>query len=148
MSAPAIVLRPGQATDLPLLQAFDPFAGRRDREIEEGLLQVAARQNEVLAYLTFSRGGFVGNPYIEFLAVAPSGRRQGLASRLLAWALAQHPGLRVFISTEADNFPMRALLQAGPWTEAGAVHGANGPRAAEVFFYTDVPSLVLPPARS
>jgi len=45
---------------------------------------------------------------------------------------------RLFISTEADNQAMLALLPRQGWTHAGAVEGANENSQAEVFFYKDL----------
>ena len=133
-----ISIRSANTNDLQAIAAFDPFRGDRSGEVEAGRVLVAETDGRVVGYTTFSRNGFIGRAFVNFLAVSSDHRRRGVASALLR-AVEQRiaPG-RLFISTEEINTPMLQLLSRGGWTAAGCVQGVNDNGAAECFFYRDL----------
>jgi GNAT superfamily N-acetyltransferase len=132
------MIRPATAADFAAIDAFDPFAGDRAREIAEGRMLVAEEADQPVAYVSWLPAGFVGRDYVTFLCVRPDRRRQGLALALLHAVERQIGSGRLFVSTEEDNAAMLALLPREGWTVAGAVAGANEGDRAEVFFYKDL----------
>jgi len=132
------MIRPAGASDFAAIDAFDPFAGDRIREIEEGRMLVADDAGEPVAYVSWLPAGFVGRDFVTFLCVRPGRRRMGLAVELLRAVERRIASGRLFVSTEEDNVAMLALLPREGWTNAGAVAGANEGDRAEVFFYKDL----------
>jgi len=100
----------------------------------------AIRRSEVLV----SRGdaaltGFVvwnrqffGKPFCWLLAVAPTYRRQGIASGLLGAVENRCSGERVYVSTNVSNVPMRRLLERCGYVRRGEVDVDQGD--PEIFF--------------
>ena len=131
------MIRSGVPSDLDAIDAFDPFDGDRREELTDDRCLVAECDRRVVGYLTCSSAGFIGRPFIHFLAVAPPYRRRGIATALLASAEARVGQGRVFISTEEDNREMLALLGKLGWTPARRVEGVNRNGSAECFFFRD-----------
>jgi GNAT superfamily N-acetyltransferase len=146
----SLVIRPAVAADFVAIDAFDPFAGDRAREIREGRMLVAEDEGGLSGYVSWLPGGFVGRDYVTFLCVRDDRRRRGVAVALLRAVEALVGGRRLFVSTEEDNAAMLALLPREGWTAAGSVAGANEGNRAEVFFYKDLhlASPLLPERRS
>ena len=134
------MIRPAVAADFAAIDAFDPFAGDRSREIAEGRMLVAEREGQVAGFISWLPGGFIERDFISFLCVGPAHRRLGLAVTLIHAVEARIGTGRLFISTEADNTVMLTLLPAQGWTNAGTVAGVNEGGGAEVFFYKDLPA--------
>ncbi len=134
------MIRPAVAADFAQIEAFDPFAGDRAREIAEGRMLVADEGGEPVGYVSWVPAGFVGRDYITFLCVRPDRRRWGLALALLRAVEQRTKRGRLFVSTEEDSPAMLALLPREGWTNAGAVAGANEGGNAEVLFYKDLPA--------
>ena len=133
------MIRIGTPEDLPAIAAFDPFRGDRPQELAAGSVLVAEDGGgQVVGYVTFSPAGFIGRPFVHFLAVAPASRRQGVARTLLHAVAARVGPCRLFISTEEDNAPMLRLLEQDGWTAAGCVRHVNENGAAECFFCREV----------
>ncbi len=132
------MIRSANVSDIPQIDALDPFAGDRAREIAEHRLFVIEKANAIVGYVSWQRAGFVGRDYITFLFVREDHRRCGLATALLDAGQRAIGIGRLFISTEADNQAMLALLPRQGWTHAGAVEGTNENSQAEVFFYKDL----------
>jgi ribosomal protein S18 acetylase RimI-like enzyme len=134
----ASMIRPAIASDLTVIEAFDPFAGDRAREIAESRMFVVEAEGQVAGYVSWLPGGFVGRDYITFLCVGTAYRRRGLAIMLVRAVEERIGSGRLFISTEEDNAAMLALLARDGWTAAGVVAGVNTGERAEVFFYKDL----------
>ncbi len=132
------MVRSGSLADVDAIDAFDPFAGDRREELANGRCLVAECDGRVVAYLAYSPAGFIGRPFIHFLAVAREHRRRGIATELLAAAQARVGTGRVFISTGESNQVMLALLAGQGWIPAGCVQGVNTNGSAECFFYRDL----------
>ncbi|MEQ9454474.1 MAG: GNAT family N-acetyltransferase [Phycisphaeraceae bacterium] len=131
-------IRVGEVADFDAIDAFDPLGGNRREELASGRVLVVEVGGELVGYVTYSAAGFIGRPFIHFLAIAERYRRHGLARRLLG-AIADRVGpCRLFVSTEADNEPMLRLLDQDQWIAAGCVEGVNLDGPAECFFYRDV----------
>src|ERR1700742_1774489 len=97
------MIRAGTQNDVAAIEAFDPFTGDRRAELARGEVLVAEVDGRVVAYVTFSLAGFIGRPFVHFLAVALEFRRRRIASGLLR-AVAERVGpCRLFISTEEGN---------------------------------------------
>lgn len=132
------MIRPGVSQDFEAIDRFDLFAGDRREELAAGRVLVAEAGGRVVGYVTFSGSGFIGRPFVHFLAVAADHRRRGVATALL-WAVQARVGRRrLFISTEEGNAAMLHLLEQEGWTPAGCVQGVNDNGSAECFFYRDV----------
>ncbi len=133
------MIRLARIDDHPAIDAFDPFAGDRTPAIAAGRCFVACPNNIAAAFLIWQPAGpegFVGRPFVQFLAVHPNHRQQGLARSLLDHILTQlPPGERLFISTEAHNSRMQAVLQQLDFTFAGEVAAANDDASPERFYY-------------
>ena len=138
------MIREGTPDDFAALDAFDPFGGDRREELAGGRVLVAEDGGRVAGYLTFSRAGFIGRPFVHFLAVAPEVRRRGIARGLLRAAAERVGPGRLFISTEEGNAPMLRLLEREGWTAAGCVRNVNDDGSAECFFYREVKREVGP----
>lgn len=132
------MVRTGLLNDFDAIDQFDPFAGDRREEIAQGRVFVAEIDERVVGYVTFSNPGFIGKPFINFLAVDPAFRRRGIASSLLD-AIEKHIGTgRLFASTEEDNTVMLALFDQKGWSRAGHVAGVNDDGLAECFYFRDI----------
>lgn len=134
------VIRQDNPTDFDQIDIFDPFAGDRPKDIAEGRCIVAELNSQVIGYVVFQAAGFIGRPFVQFLAVAPDHRRCGIATILLQTVERRIGSGRLFISTEADNVPMKHLLAQSEWIAAGCVAGVNNNDVAECFFYRDIKS--------
>jgi GNAT superfamily N-acetyltransferase len=132
------MIRAGTIDDFAAIDAFDPFAGDRREDLARGAVLVAEADGRVVGYATFSRSGFIGRPFVHFLAVAPEFRRRRIASSLLRAVAARVAPSRLFISTEENNAPMLRLLESDGWTAAGCVRHVNDNGSAECFFCREV----------
>jgi GNAT superfamily N-acetyltransferase len=132
------MIREGTIDDFAAIAAFDPFSGDRREELARSAVLVAESGGRVVGYVTFSRSGFIGRPFVHFLTVAPDFRRRGIAAALLVAVAARVGPSRLFISTEEVNTPMLWLLEREGWTAAGCVQHVNANGAAECFFYREV----------
>ena len=131
------VIRLGAIKDFDAIARFDPFAGDRREELAAGRVLVAEAGGRVVGYVTFSGSGFIGRPFVHFLAVAADHRRRGVGAALLRAVQERVGGRRLFASTEETNAPMTRLLEREGWTPAGCVKGVNDDGSAECFFYRD-----------
>jgi ribosomal protein S18 acetylase RimI-like enzyme len=133
------MIRPALPSDQDAIGAFDPFFGDRGREIVEGRMLVAEVGGAVAGFCTFSVDGFIGRPFVHFLAVAPSYRRRGVALALLRDVTRRIAAGRIFISTESHNTTMHAVLARDGWTFAGAVAAVNFDESPEWFYFKNLP---------
>ncbi len=132
------MIRVGVPGDFEMIDAFDPFAGDRREELAAGRCLVAEVEGQVVGYATFSPAGFIGRPFVHFLAVGVGHRRRGVAVALLRAVEGRVVGGRLFASTEEGNTAMLRLLERDGWTAAGCVRGVNEDGSAECFFHRDV----------
>ena len=132
------MIRVGLPNDFDQIERFDPFAGDRRAELAEGRVLVAEVAGHVAGYATFSNPGFIGHPFLHFVAVEPRHRRRGIACSLLQAIARDFVTKRLFASTEEDNTAMLALFDREGWSSAGSVRGVNADGSAECFFYRDI----------
>ncbi|QDU72257.1 GNAT family N-acetyltransferase [Mucisphaera calidilacus] len=131
-------IRLGTPTDFPHIDRFDPFAGDRQIELAQNRVFVAVIDDLVIGYTTFTNPGFIGHPFINYLAVGQPHRRQGVATGLLHTATSHLGPARIFASTEDNNAEMLAFFDKEKWTHAGTIQGVNKDGSAECFFYYDI----------
>jgi GNAT superfamily N-acetyltransferase len=79
----------------------------------------------VIGYIVLTRKAFFGRDFVRLLGVADGHRRLGVATALLASALARCSTNSVFTSTNESNIAMRSLLARGGWTFSGALTGID-----------------------
>ena len=120
--------------DLIAIAQFDEFAGNRTAEIEMRSMLVCEIENQIVGYISWDTQGLVGNQYITYLCIHVNFRRQGCARMLLEAALLNLENKRTFISTEADNMEMLALLESLGWDAVGEIKGANTDNISELYF--------------
>ena len=132
------MVRIGLPSDFNSIELFDPFAGDRLEELTQGWVLVAEVSGQVVGYTTFSNPGFIGHPFVNFVAVKSDYRRRGIARALLHVVEEKIKSGRLFASTEEDNARIAALFQRERWTFAGSVQGVNDDGLAECFYYRDI----------
>ena len=132
------MIRDGAISDFTDICAFDPFAGDRRRDIEEGRVIVFEIHGDVCGFLSLSREGLLGRPYVQYLAVSQNHRRTGIAISLLEHIEFQHKGQRLFISTECTNEAMENLLVKLNYRTAGKISSANLDEADEIYYCKDI----------
>lgn len=89
-------------------------------------LQVAADPEDApIGLLSWHPTAFLGQPYLQLLAVAPQRQRQGVGSHLLAWLeaeLFQRQGAaNLFLCVSCFNQPARAFYQRWGYTQVGVL---------------------------
>jgi GNAT superfamily N-acetyltransferase len=132
-------IRPGTTQDHCAIQAFDCFGGNRLAALDEGRCLVAVVDKNIAGFVSYQRGGLIGKDFIEYLVVNEPYRRKNVAVSLLRAAESELAPGRLFISTEAENTPMLALLDKEGWTAAGQIDHINASGHAERFFFADLP---------
>ena len=101
---------------------------------EAGCL-IASSGAQFAGFVTWDRG-FYDRPFVRLLAVEPAARGRGLGSALLhAVEDAVRPGGELFISTEARNAPMQALLAKLGYVPSGSIENVNEPGNAELVYH-------------
>jgi GNAT superfamily N-acetyltransferase len=79
----------------------------------------------VIGYVVLAQKSFFGRDFVRLLGVSDGHRRLGVATALLAGALAQCATKTVFISTNESNVVMRSLLAHDGWTFSGSLSGID-----------------------
>jgi ribosomal protein S18 acetylase RimI-like enzyme len=128
------MIRPAEPRDFSAIDAFDDFGGNRRREIAEQRCLVCEQDGAVVGYVSWLPEGFISNHFVSFLMVAETGRRRGVATRLLAAVETRLRPCKLFISTDADNEVMLALLRARGWSYSGTIEAVNRNGGGESFF--------------
>ncbi|MBE9638381.1 GNAT family N-acetyltransferase [Salipiger mangrovisoli] len=120
--------------DYRALKSFDEFIGDRRMDMQQGSLMVATLQGAVAGYAKVAPCDFLGWPLLSIVCVSPAARRQGIGRELVAAATSASRWLRLYTSTEASNFPMRALLRTCDAREIGCADDLNLSGEREIFF--------------
>lgn len=114
--------------DLDAIAGIEPGAStdvyRRSlilQGIEQDGCWIAGRAGPPEGCLVMLRRHFFGRDFVALVDVKESARRQGLASALLQAAETGATTGRLFTSTNQSNHPMRALLAARGYLEAGVI---------------------------
>jgi ribosomal protein S18 acetylase RimI-like enzyme len=132
------MIRLATIADLKEIELFDPFCGNREEDIAENRVFAWQQKDTVCGYISMARAGFLGRPYVEYLAINSECLRRGIALSLLSHVEGKYSGKRLFISTESDNTPMLALLTKTEYTAAGEVSGANLSGVKELYYYKEI----------
>jgi ribosomal protein S18 acetylase RimI-like enzyme len=133
--SPDLVIRPADSADAAVVAAIDARADptlrggeRRARVAREliamGKSWIAEWAGAKAGYVLASRR-FFDRPFVELLVVDPAFRRRGIAEALLARCEAAHNDDRIFISTNASNAAMRALLAKAGFEASGEIHNLD-----------------------
>ncbi len=130
-----IIIRPATSQDEKAIDTFDHFSGNRPTEISRNEVWVAEINNEIAGYATFNYS-FYRKPFIKYLNTHPKFERRGVANALVKLIEAKCKGEKLFISTEADNFPMLRFFEKHNYRLVGMVNEIQA--AAEVVFCKDV----------
>lgn len=130
-------IRVGTPDDADAIASFDCFGGDRPAALREGRCLVATVNKQIAGFVIYKQKSLIGRDFVEFLVVDEPYRRQGIAVALLREVeSALGPG-RLFISTEANNIQMLALLEKNGWTPSGHIDNINDSGHAERFFCRD-----------
>lgn len=144
MSEPAsqseIQIRIGAPDDATAIAAFDCFGGDRPAALQEQRCLVATIDEQITGFVVYKRKSLIGRDFIEFLVVDEPFRRRGIAIALLRAVEREVGPGRLFISTEANNTRMLALLDKDGWTPSGQIDNLNDSGHVERFFCRDVAS--------
>jgi len=131
-------INPGKPTDAEAIEAFNCFDCDIEAALGEDRCLVAEIGQQIAGFVIYKPNGLIGKNFVEYLVVGEAYRRRGVAIALLR-AVEQTIGpCRLFISTEADNTPMLALLDKNHWRPAGQIDHINDSGHAELFFYRDL----------
>ncbi len=130
-----ITIRLATSSDETAIDAFDAFRGNRPTEISRGEVWVAEIDNEVAGYITFNYS-FYRKPFIKYLNTHPKFERQGVALALVKFIEAQCKGKKLFMSTEADNYPMLRFMEKYQYRFVGMINEIQA--EAEVVFCKDI----------
>lgn len=122
------------ATHVLLTSSARQSAIVRDAVANAGCL--VARDGARLAGFVAWDRGFFDRPFVRLLVVEPADRRRGTGVSLVrAVERAVARDRELFISTEATNAPMRALLAKLGYLASGFVENVNEPGNAELIFH-------------
>ncbi len=90
---------------------------------------------EIAGYITFNYS-FYRKPFIKYLNTYQKFERQGMAVALVNFIEEQCKGKKLFMSTEADNYPMLCFIEKYHYRFVGMINEIQ--EAAEVVFCKDV----------
>ena len=134
---PTMHIRKGNPDDAQAIAVFDCFGGDRPAALQEDRCLVAIIDGQIAGFVVYKRKSLIGRDFVEFLVVDEAFRRRGVAVALLREVeRVTGPG-RLFISTEANNQPMLALLEKDGWTPSGQIENINDSGHVERFFCRD-----------
>ena len=132
------MIRLATISDFKAIELFDPFAGDRSEDIDENRVFVYLNGDVVCGFISKSRSGLLGRPYVQYLAVSIDHQRKGIASELLNHMELLHPNQRLFISTECGNTHMQNLLLNKKYIPAGEILRANLNDSKELYYFRDI----------
>lgn len=124
--------------DLSAIELFDTFSGSRSLEIEQSRCIVFVKNDDILGFSCWLPMGLLGSPLITYLQVDKPYRRLKIAETLLQDILMRFNSEKVFISTEENNEPMKALLDKNNWILSGVLTNANKNGVSERFYYKEI----------
>ncbi|MFI2415891.1 GNAT family N-acetyltransferase [Streptomyces sp. NPDC018947] len=127
-----LVTRRANASDWTGLARIDSIAAAGDharsvsirRWCEQGLVLLAQDASSPLGYSVLEYS-FFEQGFVTMLTVAPTARRQGVATHLLKATEASCTTPKLFTSTNVSNHPMQLLLQRVNWSPVGLLHGLD-----------------------
>lgn len=126
--------------DLPAIELFDTFSGSRSLEIKQSRCIVFVKNGDILGFGSWLPMGLLGSPLVTYLQVDKPYWRLKIAETLLQDMLVRFNGEKVFISTEENNEPMKALLDKNDWILSGVLTNANKDGVSERFYYKKTPN--------
>ena len=132
------MIRQATITDYKVINSFDPFSGDRKEDIKEERVFVYEHEGIARGYISMARSGLLGRPYVQYLAVDTTFRRNGIASKLLIHIEGRYCEQRLFISTESSNLPMQNLLSKRLYVPTGDISGANLNKTVELYYFKDI----------
>jgi GNAT superfamily N-acetyltransferase len=139
-----LALLDGSVADLHALATIDPLISGdawRERLVRLALASaecvVAFSDDAAVGYAVCDHG-FYGRGWIQLLLVAAEHRRRGIGDALLAACEERCRMPAIFVSTNASNAPMRALLARRGYVESGTVEGLDD-GDPEVFYRKALP---------
>lgn len=132
------MIRLATISDFKAIQSFDPFAGDRSEDISENRVFAYLIGDLVCGFVSMSRAGLLGRPYVQYLAVSIEHQRKGIATALLNHIERLHPNQRLFISTECGNTHMQKLLLNKKYISAGEILMANLNGSKELYYFRDI----------
>ena len=137
-----IQLRDATTDDRNSIIAFDHIAQSDplrvnfiDRVLGSELCLVAERDGQVIAYGVLEYT-FFDNGFISMIYVAPSDRRLGVGSALVAALTERCKTAKLFTSTNQSNVPMQRLLERHGFTSSGIIHNLD-PGDPELVYFLD-----------
>ncbi len=103
--------------------------------VARGGALVARDACDLAGFVTWDTG-FFDRPFVRLLVVEPEYRRRGVGAALVraVEAAARSRG-ELFVSTEAINAPMQALLAKLGYGPSGSIDNVNEPGNAELVYY-------------
>ena len=131
-----VKIRTAVREDFERIRAFDRWGGDRRKEIEQGVVFVAERGEEILGYITLDTS-FYERPFLRYLYIRSDHRRKGIGEQFMDFIESKCRGKRVFSSTESDNLAMLLLFEKKGYKLSGWIE--NLQERAEVVFCKDVP---------
>jgi ribosomal protein S18 acetylase RimI-like enzyme len=131
-------IRPAQPADvphlIPMLLGQTPWAelgydlGRCTALLADHLDEIqvgVSAEGTPAGFLRWQAGAFLGQPYLQLLAVAPRWRGQGVGSALLEWleteVFERRRAANLFAFVSAFNQPARGLYQRRGYVEVGVM---------------------------
>jgi GNAT superfamily N-acetyltransferase len=130
-----ITIRFALQTDENAIDSFDAFKGNRPTEISRGEVWVAEINQEIAGYITFNYS-FYRKPFIKYINTHPKFERQGIALALVKFIEEKCKGKKLFMSTEADNYPMLRFMEKYHYRLVGMINEIQ--EEAEVVFCKDL----------
>lgn len=106
-----------------LTRAFDGEKGR--------VARIALLDGDPAGFAVM--GEFFSNPFLDLIVTAPTARRRGVASALMAEIERVHAGAKLFVSTNVSNTVMQDLLAARGYQPSGRVENLD-PGDPELFY--------------
>ncbi len=134
-----MTIRLATPEDEKRIESFDHFSGNRPTEINRQEVWVAEIANEgeteIAGYITFNYS-FYRKPFIKYLNTNPKFERQGIAASLVSYIENLCKGKKLFVSTEADNYPMLRFFEKHKYRLVGMVNEIQA--EAEVVYCKDI----------
>ena len=118
-----------------LLTGADRQAALVRKAVASGGCFVARDAARLAGFAAWDRD-FFDRPFLRLLAVEPDYRKRGLGVALVrAVESAAREYGELFVSTEAINAPMQALLAKLGYAASGSIDNVNEPGNAELVYY-------------